>query len=87
MILIELHDNEILMTAPLVSVKVAKEIPGGKYDKTKRVWRYPLSWATCVMIRGVFGDDLVIGDRLAAWSREEYATRVRPALETREAKE
>lgn len=83
---IELEDDSIVLEAPLVTNSRAKEIPGAKHDVRARVWRLPLSWATCVIARGVFGDELEVGPALAAWAQQEYAERIAPALEAREAK-
>lgn len=77
----------IVLHAPLVTTSRAKEIPGARHDVKARVWRYPLSWATCVVARGVFGDELEVDPELAEWARQEYAGRIAPALEAREAKE
>ena len=85
-ILIERDDDQIIMTAPMVSKDKAKEIPGGRFDSKARVWRYPLSWTTCVVARGVFGQELEVGPELKAWAQEEFRTRIQPALEAREAK-
>lgn len=87
MILIERDGDGIVLRAPLVSTSRAKEIPGARHDTRAQVWRYPLSWSTCVIARGVFGDQLEVGPGLAHWAEEEYARRVQPALRAREAKE
>lgn len=80
------HDM-IVLTAPMVLKDRAKEIPGARYDSKLRAWKYPLSWAHCVMLRGVFGDELEVGPELARWATEDLARRVTPALEAREAKQ
>lgn len=46
--------------------------------------RLPLSWAACLMLRGIFEGDLEIGPQLEAWAAEERARRVDPATEARE---
>lgn len=84
---IDLVDDQIVIPESEVNKDAAKEIPGAKHDKKRRVWSYPLSWATCVMARGVFGSELVVGDSLASWAKEEYRTRIQPALAAREARE
>ena len=61
----------------------AQEVPGAKWDKDLRAWRYPLSWATCVALRGVFGPDLEVGPNLLAYASEERRRRVDPAMEAR----
>jgi hypothetical protein len=86
-VLLDIDGDSIVLHAPLVTTSRAKEIPGARHDVKTRVWRYPLSWATCVVARGVFGADLQVSDDLAEWARNEYATRIAPALSAREAKE
>jgi hypothetical protein len=81
---VEAEDDHIVMQAPLVYKDRCREVPGARYDNKTRTWRYPLSWAHCVMLRGVFGDELIVGERLTTWAREERRTRVDPALAIRE---
>ncbi len=47
----------------------------------------PLSWSACQMLRGIFGDELTIGEKLAEWAIEESKRRVLPALEARDEKD
>lgn len=60
---------------------------GAKYDENIRDWTMPLSWASCVILRGVWGSDLEIDDRLNAWAAHELDTRIDPCLELRHAPE
>ena len=80
----ERRGNEIVLEAPMVLKDSAKEVPGARYDSKTRTWRYPLTWAHCVMLRGVFGARLEVGPELSAWATEEKVTRVIPALRIRE---
>lgn len=48
-------------------------------------WLMPLSWASCLRLRGEFGSDLQVKDPLVAWSRHEYETRILPASTLRDA--
>lgn len=66
---------------------LALSIPSGRYEAKGRCYRYPLTWAHCVMLRGVFGTELIVGPALTAWATDELERRVSPALEAREAKE
>ena len=64
--------------------ELIKQVPGARWDTCdKRVWCLPLSWASCVALRGVFGDRLTVDETLTKWSWEEVNTRVNPALELR----
>ncbi len=82
-VFLERDGDGISLTAPLVRAERAEEIPGHKYDKRTGVWRYPLSWATCVVARAVFGDDLEVGPELAAWAAEERRVRIDPLMKLR----
>lgn len=52
-----------------------KAIPGGRFRKADRAWRYPLSVETCLGLREQWGEALVIHPDLASWYRENAATR------------
>src|SRR6185312_9033225 len=58
-----------------------KELPGANWDG--EVWHAPCTWATCVILRGLFGDQLEIGPQLLEWSWQEYKNRVEPAMKLR----
>jgi SNF2 family DNA or RNA helicase len=64
--------------------ELCKEIPGSSWDKNDRVWRVPLSWASCLALRSTFRDDLVIGPLLTEWASNEMTTRIAPAMALRE---
>jgi SNF2 family DNA or RNA helicase len=61
------------------------QIPGASYKKDLGVWAAPLTWATCMVLRGVFKDDLTIGDELQAWAWKERAQKIVPAMKLRDA--
>jgi len=62
-----------------------RKIPGASWNAKQSVWQVPVSWASCVVMRGVFGEQLTVGPGLNTWATNEYATRVGPALALREA--
>ena len=64
---------------------LVKQIPGSSWNPKRSVWTVPLSWGSCVILRGVFQDQLEIGPRLGAWAKNEVDTRVAPANALREA--
>lgn len=45
-------------------------VPGAKWDASRRVWTVPLSWTSCLALRVEFGDELAIGPTLMAWALE-----------------
>jgi hypothetical protein len=63
------------------------QIPGATHDRRAESWKVPLSWAGCCVLRGVFGGDLVVGEKLKAWSWEYYQRTIVPAMQLREATE
>lgn len=52
-----------------------KAVPGGRFRKADKAWRYPLSVETCLALREQWGEALVIHDDLSAWYRENAALR------------
>lgn len=61
-----------------------KALPGASWDRSRGVWRLPLSWSSCLALRGTFGDGLLVGPDLNAWAAEERRTRIDPALALRD---
>lgn len=59
------------------------ELPGGRFNRQLQGWVAPLSWATCVTLRGLFGDRLEIGDDLQSWAWEQRNSRIEPAFQIR----
>jgi SNF2 family DNA or RNA helicase len=60
-----------------------KSVPG--YDWVKAgIWEFPITWPVCVALRGVFGSQLTIGPKLAAWANKEKQERIDPSMLFRE---
>ena len=88
MITIEKHsESRVIITSdyPMRDKEQLKSLPGSSYDLRKHIWTAPLTWATCVAMRGMFGDDLVIGEQLNQWSWETYDKKIGPAMAMRQA--
>lgn len=81
---IERYGKSIVLTAPYVLKDWAKEVPGARYDPKTRSWKYPLTYAHCVMLRGVFAERLQIGPKLSEWATKEVERRIAPAMKARE---
>ena len=84
-ILIDINPNfpdriEIKSDQEFRDKELIKAVPGSSYDNKEHRWFAPLTWAACRQLRGIFGDRLASGEALAAWSWEEYRSRVEPAL-------
>lgn len=56
---------------------------GSKFSIKHKKWLMPLSWGSCKVLRGVFGDELIIGDKLKEWSWNEYNDRILPCVTSR----
>jgi SNF2 family DNA or RNA helicase len=80
---IEREDDRVLAATEWVDRELIRMVPGVLFDPDRKIWRAPLSWATCLAMRGVFQDRLVIGPELTAWANEEYASRIQPSLALR----
>lgn len=59
------------------------ELPGGRFNRQLGSWLAPLSWATCVTLRGLFGERLEIGEALQKWAWEARNSRIEPAYRIR----
>lgn len=62
-------------------------IPGVRSTYVPNQWTLPLSWGSCVALRGVFKNDLVVEEPLSTWAWNEHTTRIAPTLGLREALE
>lgn len=62
---------------------LTKGIPGSRWDPQRKTWTLPASWASLVTARGVFKNDLTVGDALKDWSWRYYNERVAPPLAVR----
>jgi SNF2 family DNA or RNA helicase len=60
-----------------------RQVDGARYDPELHKWVVPRTWTACVALRGVFGDQLEVGPRLAEWSIRDHADRIVPALQAR----
>ncbi len=61
-----------------------KALAGSGWDRERNLWTVPLSWTTCLALRGTFGAGLEIGPRLNAWALNERIERIEPAMALRE---
>jgi SNF2 family DNA or RNA helicase len=59
--------------------ELCKSIPGASWNAKDQAWKLPVSWVSCLALRSVFKDDLIIGPRLSEWATNELNTRVAPA--------
>lgn len=60
--------------------ELIQQIPGAKYQNK---WRVPLTWASCIQLRSIFGDRLVIGSNLIIWATEYRSLVIDPSMQLR----
>lgn len=60
-----------------------KTLPGARFGSQTKEWTVPLTWASCKILRNVWGSDLVVGPALESWAWVEFNRRVSPSLEAR----
>jgi len=77
--------TKIRITADYRWKEVIRELPGATWNRDRSTWTAPLSWSSCVSLRDVFGDGLIIGPGLRGWARDYVETRVRFGLDLRDA--
>jgi SNF2 family DNA or RNA helicase len=75
------YEGRVEIATNFVDRFLIKELPGANYDG--QVWHAPCTWATCVILRGLFGEQLEIGPALMEWSWNEYKRRIEPAMKLR----
>lgn len=79
------QQHRILLQAGWNDRDLIRLVPGARFSSSSREWTVPLTWASCMTLRGVFGDDLKIGLSLNEWARAERDRRVAPAMSLRDA--
>lgn len=52
-----------------------KAVPGARWHKATKTWRYPLAVETCHALRAVWGDGLTVSPQLGQWYAGEAAGR------------
>lgn len=67
-----------------IEKELIQQIPGASWDKCRnRRWCVPLSWASCVILRGIFKNNLQVSSRLNDWGWQERQARIQPAMNIR----
>jgi SNF2 family DNA or RNA helicase len=71
----EIYEGRVGLTSPYDerAIRKYKEIPGARWDRVGKLWKFPLEIASCRLLRHEFGADLEVGPILARWARAEIA--------------
>jgi ATP-dependent helicase STH1/SNF2 len=85
--LVNLVNGRIEVYAEFRQKDLVKKVPGSRWDNHGGVWYLPLSWAACVQLRSIFGQELQVGQELATWVQSERAARLDPCLYWRKAED
>jgi SNF2 family DNA or RNA helicase len=82
---VDRRDNRIWLWTPRIPFgdddaferqkQSCKRVQGARWRATEKVWSYPLEWGTCLELRHVWGDQLVVGPELTAWAKTERERR------------
>lgn len=85
MVVADRFEDKIRLYTEYHERHMAAQIPGASYKKDAGAWQLPLTWPSCLAMRGVFGDRLEIGEDLKAWAWNERSTRIIPSMAIRSA--
>lgn len=86
MIHIEKYTDAEVVITPEHDIRdrdLVKKLPGARYDFKTYRWYAPLTWATCITMRGIFKDRLEIGPELLVWAQNYRDRYVDPAMRLR----
>lgn len=84
---LSLAGDLIQITTTYPDRHLIKQLPGSRFKLNLGAWTAPLGWGTCITLRGLFGDRLIVGPRLNAWSWDLYTNRIQPTTMLRDALE
>jgi hypothetical protein len=76
-------ESDIVIHSEYRERDLVKQVPGTRWDGEEKVWRVPLSWGSCIALRGVFGEQLTVDENLSQWAWADFKNRVEPASAAR----
>jgi SNF2 family DNA or RNA helicase len=79
--------TKIAVVTEYREMNLIKLAPGARRNSVQGWWEMPKSWGSCITLRGIFGDALVVDESLRLWSQAEYDNRIAPSLALRGATE
>lgn len=75
--------NRIDVTTRYEEKEMIKAVPGSRYHGDEKIWSVPLTWVACLQLRGLFKNELHIGEQLKSWAALERHDRVDQAMALR----
>lgn len=78
-------DDKIVIRTEYHERHLVKQVPGSGYNQEAGYWTAPLGWSTCIILRGLFGNNLLAGIELTKWSWDLFTSRIEPAVHLRDA--
>lgn len=60
--------DRIVVTTVFNEKELIKQVPGARWNATQKEWTVPLTWTSCIVLRGVFGESLKVGEKLQEWA-------------------
>lgn len=79
----EYKDFQIQVQTTYTEKDLMVQIPGARWDRVDKMWKISLTWAACQQLRGLFGDNLMVGPLLAQWAWMAYNDAIAPAMRIR----
>jgi SNF2 family DNA or RNA helicase len=64
----DVNANRIIVHTQWNERELIKLVPGARWDPVNKFWHMPLTWTSCVVLRGVFAEKLVVGGDLNDWA-------------------
>lgn len=64
-------ENRIDVRTEWSEKELIRQVPGARWDTTRKTWHVSRSWAAAVQLRAVFGSRLTLDDHVRAWATEE----------------
>ena len=77
--------NKVWLEAEWRWKDVISSLPGAKWSTDRGRWSLPLSWSSCMAMRGTFGSELEIGTNLSSWATDQRKSWVDTCVKIREA--
>lgn len=80
----DIESRNLIIQSDYSERELIKEVPGVRWDADNKFWYAPVSWGTCVILRGVFGNRLQLGPFIMQWATEERKHQIDPAMAIRD---